>query len=122
MSRTTIQCPRCLVSIVVPKSIYRTGGRCTECGTELRVSPTYERVLSALSMSAGVVLLWVVHVRVLAFFVFVVPMWLVVLSVMVRVVPYFVPPRLELRGSPEAVLTLGLTDQGEEEEPHTQRL
>ncbi|MGB8061535.1 MAG: hypothetical protein WCF26_06560 [Candidatus Sulfotelmatobacter sp.] len=121
MSRMTIQCPRCLASIVVPKSIYRTGGRCTQCGAELRVSPTYARVLSVLSMWVGVVLLWVVHVRVLDFFVFVVPMWLVVLSIMVRVVPHFVPPRLELRGSSETVLTLGLTDQGEEEEHHTQQ-
>lgn len=82
-----VQCPRCLESIPVSKEIFRKDSRCVRCGAELRVSPTDARVLSVLSGCVGIGILFAVRVRVLDFILLVVPMWLLVLSVMVRVVP-----------------------------------
>ena len=53
--------------------------------------------------------MFAVHVRVLDFFVFVLPLGFLVFTVMVRVVPYFVPPTLEIRYS-DTITTLRLTD------------
>jgi len=106
-----IQCPRCLGSFLASRSVYRTGGRCAQCGVELRASPTYARTLSVLSMWIGVVILWVVRVRVLDFVLLLLPLWLMVLAVMVRVVPHFVPPRLEPPDS-TSMTTLGLAEPG----------
>ncbi|GEM_PF-4095412 len=73
-------------------------------------SAMYARVLSVLSMLVSGGFLLAVHVRVLYFVIWIIPVWLLVLSVMVRVVPYFVPPRLELRDS-GTVTTLGISDE-----------
>jgi len=67
-------------------------------------------VLSVLSLLIAVGVLWVVRDRV-DFILFMLPAWFLVLFVMVRVVPYLVPPRLEGRDC-MSVTTLGL-DQPE---------
>ena len=106
----TVRCPRCLGSNPVSKDVFRQGYRCVRCGTEVVASALYSRVLSVLSMLVGAGFLLAVHVRVLYFFIWIIPVWLLVLSGMVRVVPYFVPPRLELRDS-GTVTILGISDE-----------
>jgi hypothetical protein len=78
------------------------------------------RVLSVLSMLIGVCLMWEFGVRVFNIFVFAFPMWFLVLCVMVRVVPYIVPPRLELRDS-GGFTTLGSLNRAKEEN-HAERI
>jgi len=58
-------------------------------------------------MLIGVCLLWEWRVGYFGIFVFAVPMWLSVLFVMVRIAPYVMPPRLEVRDS-GSFTTLGL--------------
>jgi hypothetical protein len=70
------------------------------------------RVLSMLAMFLGAGFLLVIRVRILYFLVLVTPMWLMVLSVLVRVVPHFVPPRLELANA-GTVVSLGISDQSD---------
>lgn len=53
-------------------------------------------MLSVLSLLVAASLLWLVRNRT-DFILFMVPAWFLVLFVMVRVVPYLVPPRLEAR-------------------------
>jgi prepilin signal peptidase PulO-like enzyme (type II secretory pathway) len=84
------------------------------CGVEVRIAETYARVLSVLSWLLGVILLWTFHVRLLNIIVFAPLMWLLVLFVMVRVVPYIVPPRLEVHDA-GSFTTLGLTNGADEE-------
>lgn len=105
-----IQCPQCFGSINVSSAIFRRDFQCPHCGARLRTAPTYSRVLSVLSLLIAVGVLWVVRDRV-DFILFMLPAWFLVLFVMVRVVPYLVPPRLEDRDS-TGVTTLGL-DQPE---------
>ncbi len=105
-----IQCPQCFASINVSKAIFHGDFQCPRCGAKLRTAPTYSRVLSALSLLIAVGVLWVVRNRV-DFILFMLPAWFLVLFVMVRVVPYLVPPRLEGRDS-SGITTLGL-DQPE---------
>jgi len=80
----------------------------------------YSRVLSVLSMVIGVCLMWKYGVPIFNIFVFAFPMWLLVLIVMVRVVPYIVPPRLKLRDS-GSFTTLGSLNRAKEEN-HIQRV
>ena len=53
-------------------------------------------MLSVLSLLTAAGVLWVARNR-LDFIFFMLPGWFLVLSVLVRVVPYFVPPKLEDR-------------------------
>ena len=59
----------------------------------------YARVLSLVCILLSAGFLLAVHVRVLYFFILVIPIWVLISFVMLRVVPYIVPPRLELRDS-----------------------
>src|SRR5438445_10810691 len=94
-----VQCPQCFGAIQVSTAIFGRNSQCIHCGAKLQVVPIYSRVLSVLSMVIGVCLMWEFGVPIFGIFVFAFPMWLLVLIVMVRVVPYIVPPRLELRDS-----------------------
>jgi len=105
----TIQCPKCHRSNTLSKSVLSSKYRCIRCGSIVGASVMYLRVVSVLSMVLVAAFLWAVHVRLLDFFIWAIPMWLLVLWALVRVVPYLVPPRLELRDSP-SVTTLGLSE------------
>jgi hypothetical protein len=115
-----VQCPQCFGSIQVSKAILGRDGQCIHCGAKLQVAPIYSRVLSVLSMVIGVCLMWEYGVSIFNIFVFAFPMWFLVLIVMVRVVPYIVPPRLELRDS-GSFTTLGSLNRAKEED-HIQRM
>jgi hypothetical protein len=77
-------------------------------------------MLSVLSMVIGVCLMWEYGVPIFNIFVSAFPMWFLVLIVMVRIVPYIVPPRLELRDS-GSFTTLGSLNRAKEEN-HIQRM
>jgi hypothetical protein len=109
-----VQCPQCFGSITVSKAILGRDSQCIRCGAKLQVAPMYARVLSVLSLVIGVCLMWKFGVPIFNIFVFAFPMWFLVLFVMVRVVPYIVPPRLELRDS-GGFITLGSLNRAEEE-------
>ena len=109
-----VQCPQCFGSIQVSRAILGRNSQCIHCGAKLQVAPIYSRVLSVLSMVIGVCLMWEYGVPIFSIFVFAFPMWLLVLIVMVRVVPYIVPPRLELRDS-GSFTTLGSLNRTTEE-------
>jgi len=64
--------------------------------------------------------MWEYGVPIFGIFVFAFPMWFLVLIVMVRVVPYIVPPRLELRDSGSFTTLVSLN--GAKEENHIQRM
>jgi hypothetical protein len=93
-----LHCPQCFGPIPTSTKSLRRGNKCARCGSELRVSDIYARVLSS-SGVLGVCLLWVIHVRDLSIFFWAVPMWFAVLWVMARIAIHVVPPRLELRDS-----------------------
>jgi hypothetical protein len=105
-----VQCPQCFGSIRVSKAILGRNSQCIHCGSKLQVAPIYSRVLSVLCMVIGVCLMWEYGVPIFSIFVFAFPMWLLVLIVMLRVVPYIVPPRLERRDS-GSFTTLGSLSQ-----------
>ena len=101
-----VQCPQCFGPIPVSKAIFRRDNQCIHCGVKLQVAPICSRVLSVLSMVIGVCLMWEFGGNVFNIFVFAFPMWFLVLFVMVRIAPYIVPPRLELRDC-SGFITLG---------------
>ena len=115
-----VQCPQCFGTIQVSKAILGRNSQCIHCGAKLQVAPMYWRVLSLLCMVIGVCLMWKYGVPIFSIFVFAFPMWFLVLSVMVRVVPYIVSPRLELRDS-SGFTTLGSLNRAREEN-HIQRM
>lgn len=111
-----VPCPQCLAPIDVTKTAnLRRGNRCIRCGAEVRVSDTYARVLSVLSVVIGVVLLWEFGFRVLNIFVFSPLMGFLVLMIVVRVAPHIVPPGLKLRDA-GSFTTLRLTNEADEEQ------
>jgi hypothetical protein len=102
-----VQCSQCFGSIAVSKALLGRDSQCILCGAKLQVAPMYAQVLSVLSMAIGVCLMWAFGVPIFNIFVFAFPTWFLVLFVMVRIAPYIVPPRLELRDS-TSFTTLGL--------------
>jgi magnesium-transporting ATPase (P-type) len=109
-----VQCPQCFGSIAVSMAMLGRNSQCIRCGAKLQVAPMYWRVLSVLSMVIGVCLMWEFGVPIFNIFVFAFPMWFLVLFVMVRIMPYIVIPRLELRDS-GSFTTLGSLNVAEEE-------
>jgi len=105
-----VRCPQCLGNNPVSKDVFRKGYRCVRCGAGVIASALYARVLSVLSMLIGGGVLLAIPVRPVTFFILIVPVWLLVLSGMVRVAPYFVSPRLDVRDS-SMVTTLGILDE-----------
>jgi hypothetical protein len=104
-----VDCPQCLGRIPVSRDVFRKGYKCIRCGTDVVASATYARVLSLLSMLLSIGFLWAIHARILYFLILVIPIWLLILSVMVRVVPHFVAPHLDLVNS-STVTKLGISD------------
>ena len=109
-----VQCPQCFGSIPVSTAILGRNSQYIHCGAKLQAAPIYCRVLSVLSMVIGVCLMWEYGVPIFNIFVFAFPACFLVLIVMVRVVPYIVPPRLELRDS-GSFTTLGSLNRATEE-------
>lgn len=114
-----MRCPNCQSEVGFQKELFH-GMACKQCGSSLLVSITYTRVLIAVALLSTEALLWVGHVRKLFYptlgvpFGFLAsvllgfPIAFLVLTVMVRIIPYCVPPVLVLR-DPTTVTTLGLS-------------
>jgi hypothetical protein len=109
-----LNCPQCFGPIPVSTKSLRRGNKCTGCGSELRISNIYARVLSVVSGVLGVGILWAIHVRDVTIFLWAVPMWFAVLWVMVRIAIRVIPPRVELSGS-GPFTTLDLQDRSKED-------
>jgi hypothetical protein len=69
------------------------------------VSPTYSRVLALLSILASLAVLWELGIHDLRLFFFFLPLAYFILTLMVRVAPFVVPPRL-YAGKPSVITKL----------------
>jgi hypothetical protein len=92
------------------KLVFREDFRCIRCQVPLHVSLAYSRALVLLSVLTSAVLLWAVGIRDLRLFLFYLPVGFLILTVIVRIAPFVVPPRLNV-GKPEkpGVITLGIS-------------
>jgi uncharacterized paraquat-inducible protein A len=117
--RRGVRCPQCGRIMPLSKLIFREDFRCIRCQVPLYVSVTYSRVLVALSGLSGLVLLWVLGIRELGLFLFCSPLCLplgvLVMTLMVRVAPFVVPPRLYLGKPPSAITKLDLSAGGRDD-------
>jgi hypothetical protein len=114
-----MRCPNCRSEVAFQKELFR-GMACKQCGSNLLITITYTRVLIFLALLSTEALLWVGDVRKLFYpalgvpFGFLAsvclgfPIAFLVLTVMVRTIPHYVPPTLVLR-DPTTVTTLGLS-------------
>lgn len=104
----SLQCPNCANGITPNKRIFREGFCCPKCGVMLHVSPPYWRFLVLLSAVIAYALVWVMGVQGAArFFVFWLPVWFLVMSIAVRLMPHIIGPKLVLY-SPGRLTTLNL--------------
>jgi DNA-directed RNA polymerase subunit RPC12/RpoP len=112
-------CPNCKSEVAFDKHLFR-GMACEQCGSTLFVSVTYTRMLVVIALLSTEASLWVGQARKLFYpalgvpFGFLAsvclgfPIAFLVLTVMVRTIPYRLPPVLVLR-NPTTVTTLGLS-------------
>ena len=97
----SLQCPNCANGITPNKRIFREAFYCPRCGVTLHVSPPYWRCLVLLGAVIAYALVWASGVQGAArFFVFWLPVWFLVMSIAVRVVPHIIGPKFVLY-SPE---------------------
>src|SRR6266704_1744049 len=100
-------CPHCDARISISKRIFREDLQCSRCQTPLHVSVNYSRALGLLSGLLSFVLLWVVGIRNLWLLLLFLPFGFLILTVVVRVAPFIVHPRLYV-GKPSFFVKLGL--------------
>jgi len=74
----------------------------------LHVSVAYPRVLVLLSALASLVLLWKLGIRDLRLFLFYLPLGALIMTLMVRVAPFVLPPRLYVGKPPSFITKLDL--------------
>jgi uncharacterized paraquat-inducible protein A len=103
-----VQCPQCGGRIPVSKLIFREGFRCVRCETPLYVSGAYSRVLLLLSALASLAIFWLLGVRDLRLFLFCIPLAFLILTLVVRVAPFVIRPRL-YAGRPSSITKLDLS-------------
>jgi hypothetical protein len=89
-----VWCPQCGGRVPLSMLLFRRDSRCIRCRVPVHVSPMYSRVLVLLSAFASIVLLWELGVRDLRLLLFYLPVGFLILTVMVRVAPFVVAPRL----------------------------
>jgi len=88
--------------------LFRQDFRCIQCQVPLYASSTYSRVPSVVSILFSLALLWELGIRDLGLFFFFLPLAYFILTLMVRVAPFLVPPLL-YAGKPSAITKLDLT-------------
>jgi len=111
-------CPSCHCRVAFERGLLR-GTCCKRCNSTILISSAYIRGLMMLSLLVAWGLLWAARVPALLYptlgevFGFLAaaslgfPLAFVILTVMVRTMPYVVPPKLVVR-DPTTVTTLGL--------------
>jgi hypothetical protein len=107
--RSFVRCPQCSGRVHISMLLFRKDSRCIRCRVPLHVSPAYSRALVLLSAFTSIVLLWELGIRDLRFFLFYLPVGFLVLTIMVRVAPFVVAPRLYV-GKLTATTTLDLSE------------
>jgi hypothetical protein len=103
-----VRCPQCGRRMPLSKLLFREDFRCIRCQVPLYVSVAYSRVLVLLSALASLVLLWELGIRDLRLFLFYLPVGFLILTLMVRVAPFVVPPHLYV-GKPSVITKLDLS-------------
>ena len=106
--RRGVRCPQCGRRMPLSKLLFRENFRCIRCQVPLHVSVAYSRVLVLLSAFTSLVLLWELGIRDLRLFLFYLPLGFLILTVMVRVAPFVVRPRIYV-GKPSAITKLDLS-------------
>jgi hypothetical protein len=91
------------------KLVFREDFRCIRCQVPLHVSVAYSRVLGVLSVLASLALLWILGIRDLRLLLFNLPLSFLILTVMVRVAPSVVSPRLYVGKQPSFITKLDLS-------------
>lgn len=107
--RRHVLCPHCDVRISISKRLFREDLQCSRCQTPLYVSVNYSRTLVLLSALISFVLLWCARVRFFWLLVLLLPLIALVLSVLVRIAPFVVRPRLYVGEPPSVFTKLNLT-------------
>jgi hypothetical protein len=102
--RRGVRCPQCGRRMPPSKLIFREDFQCIGCQVPLYVSVTYSRVGVLLSAAISLALLWELGIRDLRLFFFFLPLAFFILTIIVRVAPFVVPPRL-YAGKPPSVIT-----------------
>jgi hypothetical protein len=114
IDRGSVPCPACSIPIEVSRSIFRLDFQCPHCGTALRVSLLYTRVLGLISVLLGYALSWELTIPNLryffsgipwAFYLLWMPIGFLVLVLLVRIAPFVVKPALVLRPPFDVYLT-----------------
>jgi uncharacterized C2H2 Zn-finger protein len=103
------RCPKCDSVMFFSKLMFREGFRCVRCGAVLRVSLDYTRALVLISGLLGFLVTWAAGMTGVRLYLFGIPAGFLILTVMVRFVPYLVTPKLVLRHS-SVVTALNLND------------
>src|ERR1700686_3887301 len=102
--RRGVRCPQCGRRMPCSKLPFREDFRCIQCQVPLHVSVAYSRVLVLISAFASLVLLWELGIRDLRLFLFCLPLGFLIMTLMVRVAPFLVTPRLYV-GKPPSFIT-----------------
>ena len=100
-------CPHCGARMPISRLFFRDDLQCSRCQTPLYVSVNYSRALVLLSGLISFVLLWAVGIRNIWLFLLFLPLGFPILTVMVRVAPILVYPRL-YTGKPSTITKLDL--------------
>lgn len=102
------RCPRCGGQIPASKLLFREDFHCVRCDAPLHVGVTYSRVLVLLSLLVSLAVLWATGARDVRLLLFYLPLGFLILTIVVRLAPFVVPPRLQL-GKPTAFTRLDLS-------------
>jgi hypothetical protein len=105
--RRGVTCPQCGRGMPLSKALFREDFRCILCQVPLYVSVAYSRTLVLLSMITSLALLWTLGIRNLLLLLFL-PLGFVVLTIMVRLAPLVVSPRVYM-GKPSTMTKLDLS-------------
>jgi hypothetical protein len=91
----------------ISKLFFREEFQCSGCHTPLHASVNYSRALVLLSGLASLALLWAVGMRNFWLFLLLLPVGFAILTIVVRVAPVLIRPRLYV-GKPSAFTKLDL--------------
>jgi hypothetical protein len=111
--RKSVACPVCTGAVEISKSLFGLDFRCPHCGAGLKVSPLYGRILALFSVLIGYALAWKIGTYgpracfgiPWGFYLLWIPIGFVVLSLLIRIVPFLVRPTLVPRQRFESHLT-----------------
>jgi hypothetical protein len=124
-SNEYVACPACSILFKVSKSVFGSDFHCPNCDAGIEVSAWYTRSLVLLSVLLGYALAW--RIGLLGprspffdipwgFFLLWAPLGFLILTLLLRTVPFLIKPTLVLR-SPGHVMTLNLRARPKDDGP-----